>query len=195
MPSCRRSILTSLGEALALLGALLSDRAQAFQVVVIGGGGLQLIGVIERPTQDVDLVALRDGDILTSLENGLPPALAEAVADVAEALVLDPEWMNGKPSSMVRFGLPDGFLHRLEGRHYGGLHVWLASRLDQIHFKVYAAADGRPQGKHHLDLQRLRPTAEELQTAAAWTQTHDPSDAFAIMLAGVLATFGVELVR
>ena len=38
-----------LEEALKLLGALLSDRGHHFAVVAIGGGGLQLIGVIDRP--------------------------------------------------------------------------------------------------------------------------------------------------
>ena len=185
----------SLQEALSLLGTLLAERGHTFHVVVIGGGGLQLIGIIERPTRDVDLVALRNDDTLESIEAGLPPALAEAVADVAQALTLAPTWMNGGPSSIFRLGVPSGFLGRLEGRRYDGLHVWLASRFDQIHFKLYAAADDRPLGKHHLDLQRLRPTHDELQTAAAWTRTHDPSEGFASMLEGVMATFGVELAR
>ena len=182
-------------EALSVLGALLADRDQSFSVVVIGGGGLQLIGVIQRPTKDVDLVALRHGDTLMSIEDGLPRALADAIADVAQALQLDGTWMNGGPSSVYRFGLPAGFLDRLEGRTYGALHVWLASRLDQIHLKFYAVADDRPNGKHHLDLQRLRPTTDELHQAAAWARTHDPSEGFATMVRGVLAAFGAETGR
>ena len=69
--------------------------------------------------------------------------------------------------------------------------ILLASRFDQIHFKLYAAADDRPRGKHHRDLQRLQPTHEELRLAARWSVTHDPSEGFALMLRGVLASFGL----
>jgi hypothetical protein len=182
---------TALEEALQLLGQLLADRNRPFDVVAIGGGGLLLIGLIERPTKDVDLVALRDGATLLPA-NALPPALSEAVEDVARVLELSPSWMNGGPGSLLRFGLPEGFLERVETRVFGALSVSLASRFDQIHFKLYAAADDRPNGKHHVDLQRLRPTHEELRAAARWARTHDPSEGFAIMLRGVLATFGLH---
>ena len=185
-------IVAELEEALGLVGQLLSDRGYHFEVVAIGGGGLLLIGVIDRPTKDLDLVALRDGDTLVSVEKALPPALAEAVVDVARVLDLPANWMNGGPASLLRFGLPEGFLGRLERRVYGGLGVSLASRFDQIHFKIYAAADDRPRGKHHVDLERLRPTRDELLAAARWAKTHDPSEGFALMIAGVLAAFGVD---
>lgn len=184
-------ISASLEDALRLLGQLLADRGQSFEVVAIGGGGLLLLGVIDRPTKDLDLLALREGDILTTIDPSLPPELAEAVVDVARVLNLPLKWMNGEPSSLLRFGLPDGFLGRLERRTYGGLGVSLASRTDQIHFKLYAAADGAPAGKHHVDLQKLAPTRDELLAAARWAKTHDPSEGFALMLEGVLNTFGI----
>jgi len=181
-----------LEEALILLGAVLADRGNHFAVVAIGGGGLQLIGVIDRPTKDIDLVALIEGDELVSLDKNLPATLAEAIADVARALDLDPTWMNSGPASLLDLGLPGGFRERLERRTYGGLELSLASRFDQIHFKLYAAADGAPGGKHHIDLKRLRPSKEELRTAAAWAKTHDVSSGFAQMISGVLHDFGIE---
>ncbi len=180
---------TGLEEALAMLGQLLSDRGHRFDVVAIGGGGLLLLGVIERPTKDLDLVALRDGDTLAPVGEELPAGLAEAVGDVARVLELPTNWVNGGPDSLLRFGLPAGFLGRVERRVYGGLTLSLASRFDQIHFKLYAAADDRPGGKHHVDLQRLQPAHAELRAAAACT--HDTSKAFTILVAGVLASFGV----
>jgi hypothetical protein len=185
-------IATGLEEALQTLGDLLADRGHSFEVVAIGGGGLLLIGIIERPTKDLDLVALRDGDALLSVGPQLPPALNEAVVDVARVLALADDWINGGPTSLLRFGLPGGFLERLERRVYGGLGLSLASRFDQIHFKLFAAADDRLGGKHHVDLQRLRPTHEELRAAARWVKTHDPSEGFAMMLGGVLRAFGIE---
>lgn len=183
--------VTELEEALELLGQLLSDRGHSFDVVAIGGGGLLLIGVIDRPTKDLDLIALVDEGTLVSIEKSLPRALEEAVADVARVLKLPANWVNGEPASLLRFGLPDGFRDRLERRVYGGLGVWLASRIDQIHLKLYAAADGKPKGKHHVDLERLKPTRDELLAAAQWAKSHDPSDGFAMMVSGVLKAFGI----
>ncbi len=182
----------TLEEALVMLGQLLADRGYHFDVVAIGGGGLLLIGLIDRPTKDLDLVAFRDGDTLLPVGKPLPEYLAEAVDDVARILELATDWVNGGPDSLLRLGLPQGFLARVEVRAYGGLTISLASRFDQIHFKLYAAADDKPGGKHHVDLQRLEPTHDELRAAERWTRTHDPSDGFAIMLAGVLRSFGLE---
>lgn len=130
----------TLDSALTLLGQLLQDRGERFEVVAIGGGSLLLIGLIDRPTKDLDLVALREGDVLAPAGRPLPAALAEAVEDVARVLDLPPNWMNGGPDSLLRFGLPAG----------------------------------------------------ELRAAARWTRTHDSSEGFATMLAGVLRSFGLD---
>jgi len=45
-----------LDEALATLGALLEERGEAIGVLIVGGGSLLLLGVVERPTADVDVV-------------------------------------------------------------------------------------------------------------------------------------------
>jgi len=183
---------TKLDEALSVLGELLFERQHRFEVVAIGGGGLQLLGVIDRPTSDLDLVALLEGDKLIRVGLSLPPALAEAVADVARVLNLASNWINGGPTALLDLGLPNGFVDRLERRTYGGLQLRLASRFDQIHLKLYAAADDIPAGKHHVDLRKLRPNREELLAAAHWAKTHDASEGFAMLLADVLRDFGVE---
>jgi hypothetical protein len=121
----------------------------------------------------------------------LPEALANAVGEVAELLELDRTWLNGGPGSLMKFGLPAGFFERCHTRNLGGIVLHLASRYDQIHFKLYAAADDVPNGKHHVDLKKLEPTHEELNEAARWATTHDPSEGFAIMLTGVLRSFGI----
>lgn len=58
----------------------------------------------------------------------------------------------------------------------------LAGRKDQIFFKLYACVDQGPGSKHAVDLDRLEPSTEELQEAAAWCTTHDPSEGFAQQL-------------
>jgi hypothetical protein len=176
-------ILTALGEQLATAG-------ERYELVVIGSGLLAL-GIIERSTRDVDLLALRSGDKLDSAEP-LPKKLATARDRVARDFSLPVEWLNPGPTDLLTLGLPDGFLNRLERRDYGdSLSVFLASRYDQIHFKLYALIDQGP-GKHEDDLRALSPTEEELLAAAHWSRSHDPSEGYAQMLRDVLTHLGVD---
>jgi hypothetical protein len=111
---------------------------------------------------------------------------------VARDFRIPEEWLNAEASSLLEFGLPDGFIERATRAAYGSaLTVWFASRLDQIHFKLYATVDQGP-GKHELDLRALEPSANELIAAARWSQTHDPSEGYAAVLAEVLRSLGVE---
>jgi len=180
-----------LQEALTTLGAVLESRGHHFEVVAIGGGSLLLLGLIRRPTKDIDIVALIDARGMIDAEP-LPQALREACADVASAFGLAEDWMNPGPTSLLSFGLPDGFAGRTTRRDFGGLVVHLAGRFDQICFKFYAAVDQGPRSKHAQDLIRLAPTAEELRAAARWARTHDPSDGFQMMAEQALAALGVE---
>jgi uncharacterized nucleotidyltransferase DUF6036 len=177
-------LLGALGEQLAAVG-------ERYELVVIGGSGLLALGIIERSTRDVDLVALRSGDKLDSAEP-LPKKLATARDRVARDFDLPADWLNPGPTDLLRFGLPDEFINRLERRDYGdSLSVYLASRYDQIHFKLYALVDQGP-GKHEDDLKALSPTEEELLAAAHWSRSHDPSEGYAEILRDVLTHLGVD---
>jgi hypothetical protein len=66
----------------------------------------------------------------------------------------------------------------------------VASRRDQICFKLYASVDQGPQSKHTADLKKLRPAPEELRWAGEWCRTQDPSDGFAQQLELTLQAFG-----
>ncbi|WP_419191984.1 hypothetical protein [Engelhardtia mirabilis] len=129
-----------------------------------------------------------EGSVRTS--SPLPEPLADAARDVARALELAADWLNPGPTALLDFGLPTGFLGRCEIRRFDGLVVHLASRYDQVHFKLYAAVDQGPRSKHFDDLQRLEPTADELIAAAAWCQQHDPSEGFAGSLSAALDALG-----
>jgi hypothetical protein len=177
-------ILAALGEQLAAAG-------ERYELVVIGGSGLLALGIIERSTRDVDLLALRSGDKLDSAEP-LPKKLATARDRVARDFSLPVDWLNPGPTDLLTLGLPDGFVNRLERRNYGdSLSVYLASRYDQIHFKLYALVDQGP-GKHEDDLRALSPTEQELLAAAHWSRSHDPSEGYAQMLRDVLTHLGVD---
>ncbi len=171
----------SLEKALLALGQLLADRNQRYEIVAIGGGSLLLLNQISRTTNDIDLVALVNAGHLISADP-LPQSLLQAIEDVGNALNLGKEWINTGPVSLFEMGLPTGFKERLYTRQYYGLTIHLASRFDQICFKLYAAVDQGPHSKHFADLKALQPTAEELAQAKNWCITHDISEPFEIEL-------------
>lgn len=166
-----------INQALSSLGALLQERGESIGVLVIGGGGLLLLGFIERPTADVDVVGFASPTGYVKAD-GLPAFLSQAVREVGEALGLGAAWFNSGPAGLIDFGLPAGLPNRVEVRVYGGLEVHLPAREDLICFKLYAAVDQGERSKHFTDLQALGPTTEQLVTAARWTRTQDPSPGF-----------------
>lgn len=181
---------TQTDQLLSALGEQLAARGARIELVVIGGSGLLALGLISRPTADIDIVALLSGGLLTK-PRPLPATVIEARDQVARDFSLPEDWLNGAPADLLDFGLPEGFVDRLERRDYGdALTVHLASRYDQIHFKLYAMVD-QAAGKHEADLRDLQPTRDELLAAARWTRTHDPSEGFREQLLAALAYLGV----
>ena len=62
-------------------------------------------------------------------------------------------------------------------RVYGQyLTIYFTSRIDQIHFKLYASVD--QDGYHVQDLFALEPTENEMEMAAKWVLTQDVSEVF-----------------
>ena len=182
----------ALEEALATLGAVLQEQRTPYELLAVGGSGLLLLGLINRPTGDLDVIALLQRGVFEKLES-LPEPLQVAADQVGEALGLDDRWLNTGPSSLMDLGLPRGLEHRLVTRQYGGLCLHLPSREDQICFKLYAAVDRGPDDKHYEDLKILEPTRDELIVGARWTVTHDISEGFRQMLKDCLASLGVEV--
>jgi hypothetical protein len=183
--SSTHELLEALGEQLAASGAGHTE------LVVIGGSALLALDLISRPTRDVDIVAFLSGQTLIE-PRPLPTELVSAGRRVARDFGLPESWLNAAPADLLEFGLPDGFVDRLERHDYGeALTVHFASRFDQIHFKLYAMVD-QGAGKHEADLRNLDPTREELLAAARWTRTHDPSEGFREQLLAALAHLGVE---
>lgn len=177
-------------ELLVALGEQLAAAAQQFDLVVIGGSALLALGLVERATRDVDVLAIAGPEGLAPADP-LPPALAQARDRVAQDFGLPADWLNpGGPTELLRFGLPGGFLSRVETRTYGPALTVRYGRFDQIHFKLYAMVD-QGSGRHETDLRVLDPTADELVAAARWTRTHDPSEGFHQELVAALAHLGV----
>lgn len=169
---------TGLDKALTVLGQLLADRNHHYEIVAIGGGCLLLLGLTIRPTRDLDLVALmKEGQLISA--DPLPKPLQQAASEVGKIFGFENDWLNIGPSTLFDMGLPPGFMSRVHKRDYKGLTVYLADRLDQVYFKLYASVDYGPQSKHYIDLIGLKPTHNELEEAKKWCMTHDVSSTFA----------------
>ncbi len=174
-----------IARALRLLGELLQARGQRFQIVVIGGAAVNLLGIVSRATTDVDILAFaRPGPYgmlrLTPPDEPLPRPLVEAARTVAADLGLDPNWLNAGPASQWQSGLPPGLENRVQWSEYSGLGVGLVSRYDLIFLKLYAAVDDAgPTSVHFQDLLALMPTDEELAEAGSWVRQQDPSPVIA----------------
>ena len=189
----------NIDQALSLLAGRL-DLAQTdpVRLVVCGGSALIAMSLRRRTTRDMDVVALLSAAQEPISPDPLPDFLLRAADQVARDLGLFEGWLNNGPSrgegGLFQMGLPEGFVGRLTEKKYGPrLAVYFIGRLDQIHFKLYAAADQR-DGTHLNDLKALHPTAEELEAAARWAMTHDVSEGFKMVLKELLTQLGHESV-
>ncbi|MDA1260368.1 MAG: hypothetical protein O3A20_07070 [Planctomycetota bacterium] len=160
-------------------------------MAAVGGSGLLLRGLASRATRDVDVVARIEDGVLRPAEE-IPKWFFDAVRDVGRELDLSADWINTGPKDLFRLGLPVGFLERCERREFDGLTLYVAGRLDQIHFKLYATADQGPDSRHYQDLMSMEPTSAELGIAGNWCRTHDPSPGFRGLLIAALRIAGWE---
>lgn len=179
-----------LEELLEALGQLLEAQGHTYTLITVGGGSLLLQRLSVRPTRDLDVIAVGNGEALRKAEV-LPTPLLAAARDVGVAAGVGENWLNAGPAGLMDLGLPAGFDERAEVRRFGGLTLHIASRFDQICFKLYAAVDQAPASKHLDDLRLLDPTAEELVAAARWSMTHDPSEGYRGQLLALLRMWGV----
>lgn len=149
-------------DALGMVGELLAARGTGVGIVIAGGAALNLLGIVSRVTRDVDVIGIRG--VAPGPLDGLPPELAEAVAEVARDRGLPIDWINVQASAGLTPGTPGGWAARATWRQFGGLHVGLAAREDLLWLKLWALADnpGRDGRRHLADLIALRPTKVEL---------------------------------
>lgn len=174
----------------ALDRQILAAGGNSISLVVCGGTALAALGLVLRTTKDVD--------VLGTLEKGkiwkmgrFPSWLSEAASRVAADFDLPADWLNLGPESQLDTGLPLGLPERLERKKYGKrLTIFFVSRIDQIHFKLYASLD---RGGYHVqDLFKLAPTSAELLEASRWVLTQDVSAGFKTILVSFLRQHGHE---
>ena len=77
---------------------LLWQASPAIEIVVCGGSALIATGLVQRTTQDLDIIALMDsGELLDS--EPLPDYLLEAADKVGKMIHLPTGWLNNGPAS------------------------------------------------------------------------------------------------
>ncbi|MCK5399480.1 hypothetical protein KAJ26_05610 [bacterium] len=182
-------ILTLLAEKLEL------EDLGVYIIFVIGGSALLYKGLSSRPTKDVDIIAfgkMKENTLTLTSAKPFPEELKKISGEIAEDLGLVADWLNPGPTDLLEFGLPEDFVQRCEKKEYGkNLTVYFIDRYDQIHFKLYAAADQGP-GRHLQDLLDLNPEKEEISSASKWTIRQDPSEGFKKVLKEMLCELGYE---
>ncbi len=144
--------------------------ANQYSLLVCGGSALNLIGLVERPTRDVDVLALVKGTEGASVvAESLPEEVTRAAESVAADLNLPSDWLNADAMEVHRLGLPPGILGRAQKREFGPcLTVYLICRQDQVALKLYAAIDRKKGQRHFKDLAAINPVQQELEIAISW---------------------------
>lgn len=138
-----------------------------FEGVVIGGSALALMGVIERPTRDFDILVPE-----------LPPEIASAARDFAKlqrqaGVELQGDWLNNGPMQLGEL-LPGGWRERVQ-RIFDGQALVLSTlgRSDLLKSKLFGLCD---RGTDLPDCIALAPTAEELAECAPWLERQDGNE-------------------
>lgn len=181
-----------IARALRAVGQLLEADSRRIGVVVIGGAALNLLGIVARPTRDVDIIALAASPgqprVLVRPPRPLPDILTKAIRQVAKDFGLPGDWMNGEPAGQWDVGLPEGFGERVEWRTYGGLDVGIADRIDLIFFKLEATADQpSSDSRHFRDLVALNPSENEWALATAWVREKNVGSEYQTIVDRVIA--------
>ncbi len=182
------TILSALGEQLESLSE------EPVELLVCGGSALIAVGLVQRATKDVDVLArvtrTETGQVSLIKAKPLPDGFITASKKVSRDFNLPENWINTGPTSAVDLGLPNGIMERVLTREFGrSLTVHFLGRYDQIHFKLYASAD-QGAGRHFDDLLALNPTEDELEQAARWSMTHDVSEEYRQVLKDLLNHMG-----
>jgi len=169
---------TQLRDLLSAVGELLEEKGEPASIVVVGGASLNLSGLVNRATDDVDVIARAEGDGESTLipPDPMPEPLRDAVERVRRDFGLQPGWLNTAVANQWETSLPPSLKEDLTWQTYGGLRVGVAGRRPLIALKLLAAVDqGGPQSVHYQDLVRLAPTDEELEEAREWARSEDSS--------------------
>ena len=151
-------------ETLLAFDAFLGSRALRLDAVIIGGAALNLLGIVQRPTRDCDVLHPKiPPDVLTA-------AREFAMATRSAGTPLDDDWLNNGPQSLVD-QLPPGWDLRLQDILSGtSMRIRCLGRIDLLRSKLFALCD---RATDLLDCVAMAPTADELDLVMPWLTYQD----------------------
>jgi hypothetical protein len=144
--------------------AWLHARGLEFHAIVVGGSALALLGVTDRQTRDVDILAPE-----------LPTQVAKAAREFAAqqrttGVELADDWLNNGPIQLADV-LPAGWRARVRVVFEGAaLQLTTLGRADLLAAKLFALCD---RGTDLLDCIALAPAPDELHAAEPWLTQQD----------------------
>jgi len=170
-------------KVIAAFDDFLHQKGLKFEGVVIGGVALLLIHVINRATNDVDI-----------LSPEIPEEIKKASIEFAKKnpnLSLNPkEWFNNGPYSLKR-DLPQGWRDRVQKVFKGkSLTLYTLGRMELLKAKLYAACD---RDIDFDDCIALKPTFEELDSCLDWVLKGDANPLWPKRVKEVFAKLKKEL--
>jgi hypothetical protein len=189
---------SAIEEALQRLNArMVYAEMVPLELVACGGATLNLLGLISRPTVDVDILAVarlnRRRQVVLLPDAPLPAGFLDLVATVGRELGIMPAWLNFGPSPLLKFGLPQNVEKRLQRKSYGAcLTLHLLCRFDQVALKIYAAMDPKGGERHLGDLVDIEPQRPEVEAAVKWLLNRRTGAGFRRKLNEVLERIGYE---
>ncbi len=112
--------------------ALELEGVESLELVICGGVALRALGLVDRTTKDLAVLARVFDGTDVGLEAIARP-ITRAAERVERQLALAPTWLDLNPLAIQRLGLPEGLLDRAtQTRNFGVLTVRFISRYDQI---------------------------------------------------------------
>lgn len=171
-------------EVIPAFDRYLAARGLRFEAVAIGGTALNLLGVINRSTNDCDI---------------LDPTIPIDIADAAQAFAVEQrnagnaladDWLNNRPASLVP-NLPPGWQEQLQVAFSGtAMELRSLGRLDLLRSKLFALCD---RAIDLADCLALAPSATELAELLPWIQEQDANPDWPAHVQATLADLGRRL--
>ncbi len=142
----------------------LEDNGESFSAIVIGATALSILGVVNRQTQDVDVLDPRIPESIRKL------AVDFVTFQARKGISLEPNWLNNGPQLVTEI-LDPGWKSRLQILYQGkALTLQTLGRVDFLGTKLDAMCQ---RGDDFDDIVRMKPTKEELEKAVIWVKKQD----------------------
>lgn len=156
-----------------------------FEAIFIGAAALNLLGIIQRETIDIDV-----------LTPDIPFEILEAAKDFRsiqkkKGIELIEKWFNNGPSSLRNY-LPLEWRDRIQKVFNGkAITAFTLSRIDLIGTKIlaYCDRDERDFG----DLLKIRPARSEILEVESWVAAYDTNPDWPRHVRGKLENLAREL--